>query len=159
MHSQLRSLIVTAMAWVRPLAQEFPHTVSTAKKKRKEERKKKNTPKQNPALFRWSWRVAIVSLVEDVAMGGHAHVGTGGIKKISVHSSGFCCGLKTVFFFFFFFFWLRPHHAEAPRSGNKPAPQQWHKPLQWQYQMQHKRSLFLYHCFKKKKTKQQKNLW
>ena len=36
---------------------------------------------------------------------------------------------------FYFIFWLHPQHAEVPRPGIEPMPQQWPKPQQWQSQI------------------------
>ena len=35
------------------------------------------------------------------------------------------------FLFFLFFFWLHPWHAEMPRPGIEPAPQQWQHQIAW----------------------------
>ena len=65
------------------------------------------------------------------------------------------CFCHKKFFFFFFFFWLHPWHAEVPRPGIKPLPQQ--QQCQIFNPLSHKGTpetfFFLNHCYSLHLTK------
>ena len=52
-----------------------------------------------------------------------------------INSTWFWCIIFSMYWWIWlaiYIFWLHMLHVELPRSGIKPMPQQWPKPLQWQ---------------------------
>ena len=86
-------------------------------------------------LLSHSWQRRILNTLSEARVWTHILMDTSWVLNPMKTPNFFPSFFLSFFLFFFFFFWPCPLHAEVPRPGTEPEPQQWPRLLQWQCQI------------------------